>query len=138
MHQKLPPQTQYTSVNKLPTINRKSKNERNQYSKLVGHEYHLRPKICKSNPHLAIKCFASNFFLTFLALHFFLTFTQRKEATSIHHLNSMRQLIQLTPTLTNLPLCLTRKDQFPIISLLKLKNSTHIFLTPRGHNQAGF
>jgi len=95
MHQKLLPQTQCTSVNKLPTINKKSKNGRNQYSNLVGQEYHTRPKICKSNPHLAIKCFASNFFLIFLALYFFLTFTHSKEATSTYHLNSMRQLFSV-------------------------------------------
>jgi hypothetical protein len=28
----------------------------------------IRPEMCKSNPHLAIKYFASNFFLIFLAL----------------------------------------------------------------------
>jgi len=38
---------------------------------LVRQEYNMRPNMCKSNPHMAIKCFVSNFFLIFLALHFF-------------------------------------------------------------------
>jgi ATP-dependent Zn protease len=109
--------TQCTSVNKLPTINKKSKNGRNQYSKLVGQEYHMTAMTCKSNPHLAIKCFASNFFLIFLALYFFLTFTHNKGAASTHS-NSMRQMFsfntvnaqssnsQSTDTYINTPACM--------------------------------
>jgi len=55
----------------------------------------MRPKTCKSNPLVAIKCFASNFLLIFLALYFSLTFTHSKEAASVYHLNSNGQLFSV-------------------------------------------